>query len=244
MIWTENLTKKYNGVKAVDSISLKVEKGDICGFIGPNGSGKTTTICMMVGLVEPTEGRCFINDTDVLKDPIAIKRMVGYLPDNFGFYGSMNGAQNLKFFSKLYGIKDSDARIKSLLDYVGLSGVKKPVDAYSKGMQQRLGLARALVHDPLVLFLDEPINGLDPEGIVQFRKIVKEQASLGKTIFFSSHNLAEVRHVCNTLCVISNGKILAKGTEGEVRKAIRCEYVKPEECSLEELFLKTVYRSG
>ena len=143
MIRTENLTRAYGGVTVVDSMNIEVGKGEVCGFIGPNGSGKTTTICMMVGLVEPTGGRCFINDIEVAKNPIKIKRMVGYLPDGFGFYGHMSAAQNLKFFSKLYNITDADAKIKSLLDYVGLSDVKKPVEAYSKGMAQRLGLARA-----------------------------------------------------------------------------------------------------
>jgi ABC-2 type transport system ATP-binding protein len=223
LIKTENLTKIYNGVKAVDSISLEVGKGEVCGFIGPNGSGKTTTICMMVGLVEPTEGRCLINDIEVTKNPIGVKRTVGYLPDGFGFYGSMTASQNLKFFSRLYEIKDADAKIKGLLDYVGLSDVKKPVDAYSKGMLQRLGLARALINDPQVIFMDEPTNGLDPEGVVQFRKVVKDQASLGKTVFFSSHNLDEVHHVCNTLCIISKGKVIAQGTQEEVRKKMRKE---------------------
>ena len=244
MIRTENLTKDYNGVKAVDSISLTVGKGEVCGFIGPNGSGKTTTISMMVGLIEPTSGKCFINNVEVTKDPITIKKMVGYLPDGFGFYGQMTGTQNLKFYSKLYGIKDADPKIKSLLDYVGLSDVKKPADAYSKGMLQRLGLARALLNDPQVLFMDEPTNGLDPEGVVQFRKVVKEQAALGKVIFFSSHNLEEVHHVCNTLCIISKGKILAQGTEDEVRNKMRHGEPEPGNESLEELFLKTVYRSG
>lgn len=223
MIRTENLTRAYGDVNVVDSMNIEVGKGEVCGFIGPNGSGKTTTICMMVGLVEPTGGRCFINDIEVAKNPIKIKRMAGYLPDGFGFYGHMTAAQNLKFFSKLYNITDADAKIKSLLDYVGLSDVKKPVDAYSKGMAQRLGLARALINDPQVIFMDEPTNGLDPEGIVQFRKVVKDQASMGKTIFFSSHNLEEVHNVCNSLCIISKGKIIAKGTQDEVRKKMRKE---------------------
>ncbi len=223
MIRTENLTRAYGGVTVVDSMNIEVGKGEVCGFIGPNGSGKTTTICMMVGLVEPTGGRCFINDIEVAKNPIKIKRMVGYLPDGFGFYGHMSAAQNLKFFSKLYSITDADAKIKSLLDYVGLSDVKKPVEAYSKGMAQRLGLARALINDPQVIFMDEPTNGLDPEGVVQFRKVVKDQASMGKTIFFSSHNLEEVHNVCNSLCIISKGKVIAKGTQDEVRKKMRKE---------------------
>jgi len=223
MIKSENLTKVYNGVKAADSISLTVGKGEVCGFIGPNGSGKTTTIGMMVGFIEPTGGRCMINDIEVTKDPIGVKRIVGYLPDGFGFYGHLSAAQNLRFFSRLYGLEDADQRISDLLNYVGLKGVNKPTDAYSKGMKQRLGLARMLLNDPQVIFMDEPTNGLDPEGVVLFRNVIKDQASKGKSILFSSHNLEEVHQVCNTLCIISKGTIIAQGTQSEVKVKMRKE---------------------
>lgn len=218
MIRTENLVKAYNGVKAVDSINLAVGKGEICGFLGPNGAGKTTTIGMLVGLIEPTSGKCFIKDIEVSRNPLEIKRMIGYLPEGVGFYANLNARQNLKYLSRFYEIKDADARIGELLSYVGLEKVNKPAGAFSRGMKQRLGLARALLNDPDVIFLDEPTNGLDPEGVIGFRKILKEQAEKGKTIFFSSHILDEVEHVCNTICIISGGKILAEGTLDEVRQ--------------------------
>lgn len=223
MIRTESLTKVYNKVKAVDSIDINIEKGQVCGFVGPNGAGKTTTIGMLVGLIEPTGGKCFIKDIEVARNPLLIKRMIGYLPEGVGFYSNLSARQNLRYLAKFYGLKDaeSEARITELLKYVGLTNVDKPAGAFSRGMRQRLGLARALLNDPEVIFLDEPTNGLDPEGVIQFRKIIREQAEKGKTIFFSSHILDEVQHVCNTICIISKGKIMAQGSLEDVRNKMR-----------------------
>ena len=224
-IKTENLTKVYKKTKAVDSINISVNKGDICGFVGPNGAGKTTTIGMLTGLIEPSEGRCFVNDLEVTKHPIEVKRTIGYLPDGFGFYAHMNASRNLKYFARLYGIegKEGEAKIDSLIEQVGLAKVDKPTGTYSRGMRQRLGLARALLNDPEIIFLDEPTIGVDPEGMVQFRNIIKEQAAAGKTIFFSSHVLSEVQHICNTVCIISRGKIVTQGTLDEVKTKMRGE---------------------
>lgn len=223
MIRTESLTKVYNNVRAVDSIDINIGNGEICGFVGPNGAGKTTTIGMLVGLIEPTGGKCFIKDIEVTRNPLQVKRMIGYLPEGVGFYANLSARQNLRYLSKFYGLNEAEAnaRISELLEYVGLANVDKPVGAFSRGMRQRLGLARALLNDPEVIFLDEPTNGLDPEGVIQFRKIIKEQAAKGKTIFFSSHILDEVQHVCNTICIISKGRIMAQGTLDEVRKKMR-----------------------
>lgn len=223
MIRTEDLTKVYNRVKAVDSININIKKGEICGFLGPNGAGKTTTIGMLVGLIEPSSGKCFINDIEVARNPLTIKRMIGYLPEGVGFYTHLTGAQNLRYLSKFYGMEDaaSNAKVNELMEYVGLGKVDKAVGAYSRGMKQRLGLARALLNDPEVIFLDEPTNGLDPEGVILFRNIIKEQASKGKTIFFSTHIISEVEHVCNTICIISGGQIKAHGTMDDVREKLR-----------------------
>jgi ABC-2 type transport system ATP-binding protein len=224
-IKTENLTKVYKKTKAVDSINISVNKGDICGFVGPNGAGKTTTIGMLTGLVEPSGGRCFVNDLEVTRHPIEVKRIIGYLPDGFGFYAHMNATRNLKYFARLYGIegREAEAKIASLIERVGLTKVDKPTGAYSRGMRQRLGLARALLNDPEIIFLDEPTIGVDPEGMVQFRSIIKEQAAAGKTIFFSSHVLSEVQHICNTVCIISRGRIVTQGTLDEVKTKMRGE---------------------
>jgi ABC-2 type transport system ATP-binding protein len=175
---------------------------------------------MMVGLIEPSAGKCFVRDVDVTRNPLEAKRITGYLPDGVGFYGNLTARQNLKYFSRFYSMKDADAdkRIGELIGYVGLGKVEKPVGSYSRGMKQRLGLAQALLNDPEVVFLDEPTNGLDPQGVVQFRNIIKDISPQGKTIFFSSHILEEVRHVCNTIGIISKGKLIAHGTPDEVRK--------------------------
>jgi ABC-2 type transport system ATP-binding protein len=215
----EGLTKVYDGVKAVDSLDLSVGRGQAFGFLGPNGSGKTTTIGMMVGLIEPTSGKCLINGMDVTRNPMEVKRITGYLPDGVGFYSGLTARQNLKYFAKLYGMKDADGRISRLLEYVGLGGVEKPVGAYSRGMKQRLGLAQALLNDPEVIFLDEPTNGLDPQGVIRFREIIKEQVREGKTVFFSSHILEEVQHVCSTIGILLNGRLIAMGTPDEIRRA-------------------------
>lgn len=223
MIKTEGLTKIYDGVKAVDSIDLSIGQGEVFGFLGPNGSGKTTTIGMMVGLIEPTKGKCFIDDIDVTRKPLEAKRITGYLPDGVGFYQNLSAKHNLKYFSRFYGMNDTDAdlRIKEVLEYVGLGKVDKPVGGYSRGMKQRLGLAQAMLNDPQYIFLDEPTNGLDPEGVIQFRTIINDLAGRGKTIFFSSHILTEVQHVCHTIGIISAGKIVAQGTPEEVRHKMR-----------------------
>jgi ABC-2 type transport system ATP-binding protein len=212
-------------VKAVDEVSIEVGKGEVFGFVGPNGSGKTTTIGMLVGLIEPSGGQCFIKGIDVTHNPLEAKKITGYLPDGIGFYPALTAKQNLKYFSKFYGMsdKDADTRIHMLLDYVGLGGVEKPTEGYSRGMRQRLGLAQALLNDPEVIFMDEPTNGLDPQGVVTFRKIIKDLASKGKTVFFSSHILEDVRQVSSTIGVISQGKIIAQGTTDEVRRKMMKE---------------------
>ena len=220
MIKAEGLTKAYNGIKAVDDLNLTVAKGEVFGFIGPNGAGKTTTIGMMVGLIEPSAGRGMVKDVDVTRNPREAKRITGYMPDGVGFYGNLTAGKNLKYFANFYGMSDKDAekRITELLAYVGLENVEKPVGAYSRGMKQRLGLAQALLNDPEIVFLDEPTNGLDPQGVIRFREAIRDLSKEGKTIFFSSHILDEVRHVCDTIGIISRGKLVVKGTQEEVRK--------------------------
>ncbi|MCD1296334.1 ABC transporter ATP-binding protein [Methanocella sp. CWC-04] len=220
MIRTENLTKIYDGVRAVDSLSLEVKEGEVFGFLGPNGAGKTTAIGMMVGLIEPAEGKCLINGVDVIKNPLDAKRMTGYLPDGVGFYAHLSARQNLKYFSKFYDMEsgDADRRIAELLDYVGLAGVEKPAGSFSRGMRQRLGLAQALLNDPEIIFMDEPTNGLDPQGVMQFRHAINDLARKGKTIFFSSHIMEEVQQVCNTIGIITKGKLIASGTIEDVKR--------------------------
>jgi len=219
MIRTENLTKMYNGNKAVDSLNLEIAEGDIFGFLGPNGAGKSTTILMLVGLIEPSGGKCIINEIEVARNPLKVKEIIGYLPENVGFYGNMTAEQNLDYFARFYPI-DADERKKrigELLELVQLDGVSQKVGGYSRGMTQRLGFAQALLNNPDVIFLDEPTTNLDPEGVLQLRQTLKKLSDEGKTIFFSSHILAEVAQVCNTIGIISNGTLIERGTLEEVK---------------------------
>ncbi|MDN7012777.1 ABC transporter ATP-binding protein [Methanoculleus sp. FWC-SCC3] len=222
MIRTENLTKVYNGKPAVDGLDLEVGEGEIFGFLGPNGAGKSTTILMLTGMIEPTGGRCFVDGIEVANDPLNVKKTIGYLPEDVGFYGNMTGEQNLDYFARFYGMdaKARKERIAELLELVHLDGVTQKAGEYSRGMKQRLGLAQALINDPKVLFLDEPTANLDPEGVREYRELVEHLAGEGKTIFVSSHILSEVRVVCRTVGLLSKGKLAAQGTLEEVARAL------------------------
>ncbi|BBL68362.1 ABC transporter ATP-binding protein [Methanoculleus chikugoensis] len=222
MIRTENLTKIYNGKTAVDGLDLEVGEGEIFGFLGPNGAGKSTTILMLTGMIEPTGGRCFVSGIEVAKDPLNVKKIIGYLPEDVGFYGNMTGEQNLDYFARFYGMdaKARKERIAELLELVHLDGVAQKAGEYSRGMKQRLGLAQALINDPKVLFLDEPTANLDPEGVREYRELVTHLAGEGKTIFVSSHILSEVREVCRTVGLLAKGRLVAQGTLEEVARVL------------------------
>ncbi len=222
MIQTENLTKIYNGKTAVDDLNLTVGEGEIFGFLGPNGAGKSTTILMLTGMIEPTDGRCLVDGIEVANDPLAVKKIIGYLPEDVGFYGNLTGEQNLDYFARFYGMdaKERKTRIADLLDLVHLDGVTQKAGEYSRGMKQRLGLAQALINDPRVLFLDEPTANLDPEGVREYRELVERLAAEGKTVFVSSHILSEVRVVCRTVGLLAKGKLVAQGTLEEVARTL------------------------
>ncbi|MCT8337759.1 ABC transporter ATP-binding protein [Methanoculleus sp. Afa-1] len=222
MIRTENLTKIYNGKAAVDGLDLEVGEGDIFGFLGPNGAGKSTTILMLTGMIEPTGGRCLVDGIEVAKDPLKVKEIIGYLPEDVGFYGNMTGEQNLDYFARFYGMdaRKRKERIAELLELVHLDGVTQKAGEYSRGMKQRLGLAQALINDPKVLFLDEPTANLDPEGVREYRELVTHLADEGKTVFVSSHILSEVREVCRTVGLLAKGRLMAQGTLEEVARAL------------------------
>jgi ABC-2 type transport system ATP-binding protein len=222
MIRTENLTKVYNGKTAVDGLDLVVGEGEIFGFLGPNGAGKSTTILMLTGMIEPTGGQCLVDGIEVAKDPLKVKEIIGYLPEDVGFYGNMTGEQNLDYFARFYGMdaKARKERIAELLELVHLDGVTQKAGEYSRGMKQRLGLAQALINDPKVLFLDEPTANLDPEGVREYRELVEHLAGEGKTVFVSSHILSEVREVCRTVGLLAKGKLVAQGTLEEVARTL------------------------
>ncbi|MBP2133948.1 ABC-2 type transport system ATP-binding protein [Methanomicrobium sp. W14] len=222
MIETVDLTKEYNGVKAVDNLNLKVDEGEIFGFLGPNGAGKSTTILMLTGMIEPTSGVCTVDGVDVARNPLKAKELIGYLPEDVGFYGNLTAGQNLDYFGQFYGMSSEERkdRIEYLLDLVRLNGVTQTVGGYSRGMNQRLGLAQALLNDPKVVILDEPTANLDPEGVAQFRNIIRHLSEEGKTIFICSHILSEIRQLCKTVGILSQGKLVARGTVLDVENQL------------------------
>lgn len=213
MIRTENLTKEYDGFKAVDNLNLRVRKGEIYGFLGPNGAGKTTTILMLLGILKPTRGKVYLMGKELKENPFEIKKKIGVVSEKQYLYKEMSAEEYLNFFADLYGVKNKRERIDELLSAVNLSDVRRrKLGAFSRGMQQKLGFARALLHEPEVLLLDEPVSGLDPVGIKQIRDLIKEENKRGRTIFISSHLLSEVERLCGEVGIINKGILLAEDT--------------------------------
>ncbi len=222
VIETVNLTKKYNGHVVVDSVTFTIKKGEIYGLLGPNGAGKTTIVLMLLGLTEPTSGYCKVYGFNPVKEPLKVKRIIGYLPEKIGFYEDLTAEQNLKFITELNNINTEEAekRIREALEKVGLNEYRKmKVSKFSRGMKQRLGIASVLVKKPKVAFLDELTQGLDPKWI---NKTLDLFSSLSKekevTILLSSHLLHQVQRVCHRVGIIKNGKIVVQGTIDELRK--------------------------
>ncbi len=221
-IETEELTKVYDDVVAVDHLTLHIRKGTVFGFLGPNGAGKTTTILMLLGLLQPTEGTAFVGGINVQEKPVEVKKITGFLPAESGLYNNLSAIDNLLYFAKFYKIprKEAERRARELLEIVGLKGVeKKKVGEFSTGMKQRLLLAQALINDPEIIFLDEPTVGLDPMGAVRMRRLIRELKKDGKTIFFSSHILSEVEEVSDEIGIISKGKLLITGSQEDIKRS-------------------------
>jgi ABC-2 type transport system ATP-binding protein len=210
-----DLTKMYGSFTAVDHLNLTVGKGEIFGLLGPNGAGKSTTILMMLGLTEPTSGSVKVCDIDSTRNPIEVKRKVGYLPEDVGFYDDRTAIENLMYTARLNRIPDSEAKryAVELLERVGLSEeLKKKTGKYSKGMRQRLGLADVLIKKPEVVILDEPTTGIDPQGVREFLQlIVRLKNEQGLTVLFSSHNLHQVQQVCDRVGIFVSGKLQSEG---------------------------------
>ena len=210
-IETRGLTRRFGRILAVDDLSLNVSEGKIYGFLGPNGAGKTTTIHMLMGFVRPHEGTAKVLGYDVQTQHYEIRKLVGYLPERPAFYESMTGVANMRYFGKLMGVQDLDAKIAGLLKQVGLEGRGKDrVRTYSHGMRQRLGIGIALLGSPKLLILDEPTTGLDPQGSHDIREIIKRLKSENVTIFLSSHILHEVQEVSDVVGIIKNGKMIVE----------------------------------
>ncbi len=214
MITFERLRKEYDGVAAVDDLSLEIPRGEVFGLLGPNGAGKTTTILMLVGLIQPTSGRCLVDGIDVALEPIAVKRRMGFMPDDVGFYENMTAEQNLAYFAAIYDLPRAvrAERIADVLERLDLGGLDKKVGGYSRGMVQRLGIAKILLNDPDVLVLDEPTANLDPLCVAEYREIVRSLRAEGRTVVVSSHILSEVAKVCTSVAILARGRLVASGS--------------------------------
>lgn len=228
------LTKKYGQFTAVDNLSLTVDKGEIFGFLGHNGAGKTTTVLMLITLLLPTSGHALIDGLDIVKDNLKVRQRIGYLPENVNLYGDLSVQDNLRFFGKLSGVIDIEHRIDEVLSVLNFSTWKnKKVNQLSKGMRQRVGIAQAILHQPQLLFLDEPASGLDPQGTKEIRELLLTLNQEYKTtIFMNTHLLSEVARTCTSIGIINHGRLLLSGPIDSVLAQF------PEEKSLEDIYLK------
>ena len=228
IVETHNLTKRYGNLVAVNNLNLRLEEGDVLGFIGPNGAGKTTTIRMLATLLEPTSGSATIAGHDVQREPEAVRRVIGYMPDFFGVYDDVKVWEYLDFFAGAYRIPHTE-RTKLIDDVLALTDLSHKkndyVEALSRGMKQRLCLAKTLLHNPQVLLLDEPASGLDPRARIEIKELLKELRNMGKTILISSHILPELADVCNKIAIIERGELLISGEIDSIMRQLTGSHV-------------------
>lgn len=228
MIELDNVTKYYGNLKAVDSISLRIPEGEIFGFIGPNGAGKTTTIKMLATLLVPSSGKVRVAGIDPEEKPRDVRRLIGYMPDSFGVYPDLAVWEYLDFFGAAYHIPSSrrPSMISDVLELTDLSEKRNNlVETLSRGMKQRLCLAKTLLHDPAILLLDEPASGLDPRARIEIREIIKELRKMNKTVLISSHILPELSDFCTSIGIIEKGKLVVSGTLAEIEARLTASKV-------------------
>jgi len=240
IIETHNLSKTYGNQVAVDDLTFSIEEGEIFGFLGPNGSGKTTTLLMLLGLTEPTSGWARVAGFNPTKEAIKVKEIVGYIPENIGFYDDMNAIENLLFIARLNNIPDSvsSPKIKDALERVGLKDeAEKKLGAYSRGMRQRLGIAEIYLKDPRIVFLDEPTLGLDPDGTTKIIEYIQSLSTdKNMTIFLSSHDLKQVQKISNRIGIMINGRMIAVGPIEKLAKEKLG--VEDKAISLDDVYMK------
>ncbi|OZU90187.1 ABC transporter [Virgibacillus indicus] len=228
MIETINLTKRYGSFTALNDLNLKIEKGTVFGFVGHNGAGKSTTFSILATLLAPTSGAAFVNGYNVSTEAKEVRNHIGYMPDFFGVYDQFKTVEYLDFYGASYGISPAERQIliPQLLELVNLSNKSDVyVDLLSRGMKQRLCLARSLIHDPEVLILDEPASGLDPRARIEMREILKELKNMGKTILISSHILPELAEMCDEIGVITNGELVASGSVADIQEQLQANKI-------------------
>ncbi len=228
VVKTEALTKKYGDFTALDNLSIELQAGQILGFIGPNGAGKTTTIKILVGLSKPTSGTASICSVNCTVETRKIKRLVGYMPDTFGLYENMRVREYLDFFGAAFGIprRRRQERMNAAMDMTGAAGMADLfVESLSHGMKQRVALSRIMLHDPPVLILDEPANGLDPTARVEMREMLLKLAAAGKTLIVTSHILPELSRICNMVAIMTGGKLRAFGSIDQIMKQVRAKRI-------------------
>lgn len=236
MLKINGISKSYNKgkIKAVDNINLDIKKGEIFGFLGPNGAGKTTTIKMIVGLLKPDEGNIILNGTDIWGEPLKAKSMISYVPDNPEIYDRLDGIDYLNFIADMYGIS-KDERKEKIEKYTNLFNIEDSlgdiISSYSHGMKQKLVLTAALLNNPSLFILDEPMVGLDPKSSFNLKEIMRKMCDEGKTVFFSTHVMEVAEKLCDRIAIINKGKIVALGTMDELRRA-------ENSASLENIFLE------
>ncbi len=225
VIEISHLTKQYGEKIAVNDLNLSIREGEVFGLLGPNGAGKTTTILMLLGLTEPTAGSALICGMNCTRNPLEVKSIVGYLPDNVGFYGDMTGRQNLRFTGRLNGLdgKELEERIDQLLERVGMTeAADRRAGTYSKGMRQRLGIADVLIKDPKIIIMDEPTLGIDPEGMRELLALIRQLSEEdGRTLLISSHQLQQIQQVCDRVGIFVKGSLVASGTLPELEEQMR-----------------------
>ena len=223
VIEAKNLTKRYDGVAVVNGISFSVARGEIFGLLGPNGAGKTTTILMLLGLSDISDGQARVLGHDPAREPLAVKRQVGYLPDQIGFYDGLSAADNLRYTARLMGLEraEREQRISASLGHVGLADVAdNRVSTFSRGMRQRLGIAEILMKEAQIAILDEPTSGLDPQATVELLEIIRDLKKRGVSVLLSSHLLERVQSVCDRVALFNQGKIALIGTVSELGREV------------------------